>query len=92
MCFTPDLGYYRIAGCHLDQKFLDDPFRPPDVLLRWHFRQAVLANMKGAGEPCFECDFPPGSDIMAEITSGPKAGERLEFELFSRFNAMGDCS
>lgn len=30
-----------------------------DQLLRWHFRQAVLANMRGAGEPVFENDFPP---------------------------------
>ncbi|KAK9324934.1 hypothetical protein V1517DRAFT_365763 [Lipomyces orientalis] len=30
-----------------------------DTLLRWHFRQAVLANMRGAGEPIFEMDFPP---------------------------------
>ncbi len=41
--------------------------------------------MKGAGEPIFENDFPPGSDIMGEIQEGPKAAERMEFELFSRF-------
>ena len=40
--------------------------------------------MRGAGEPVFECDFPPGSDIMGEIISGPMAAERMEFELFSR--------
>ncbi|KAG0633826.1 hypothetical protein HOY80DRAFT_989743 [Tuber brumale] len=71
----------------LDQTFLNNPLRPVDQLLRWHFRQAVLTNMKGAGEPCFENDFPPGTDMMGEIMSGPKAGERMEFELFSRFNA-----
>ncbi|KAI9781088.1 MAG: hypothetical protein M1839_006366 [Geoglossum umbratile] len=38
-----------IAGDHLDQRFLEDPLRPVDQLLRWHFRQAVLANMRGAG-------------------------------------------
>ncbi|RPB04293.1 hypothetical protein L873DRAFT_1833304 [Choiromyces venosus 120613-1] len=79
---------HNIAG-RLHQSFLDNPLRPVDQLLRWHFRQAVLTNMKGAGEPCFETDFPPGSDMMGEITSGPKAGERMEFELFSRFNAAG---
>ncbi|PUU73050.1 hypothetical protein B9Z19DRAFT_1035641 [Tuber borchii] len=89
VCFTPDLSYYGIAGRSLDQTFLDNNLRPPDQLLRWHFRQAVLTNVKGVGEPCFESDFPPGSDIMGAIMSGPKAGERLEFELFSRFNAMG---
>jgi hypothetical protein len=44
-----------LAGRHLDQDFLDDPQRPVDQVLRWHFRQAVL------GEPIFEHDFPPGS-------------------------------
>ena len=41
--------------------------------------------MKGAGEPVFEHDFPPGSDIVGDILHGPKAVERMEFELFSRF-------
>ena len=89
MCFTPDLAHYHIAGRHLDQKFTDNPLRPPDDLLRWHFRQAVLVNVMGAGEPSFEIDFPPGSNVMGEIMRGPRAGERMEFELFSRFNAMG---
>ena len=40
--------------------------------------------MKGAGEPVFEHDFPPGSDIAGSIFKGPKAAERMEFELFSR--------
>jgi hypothetical protein len=33
-------------------------------ILTKDFRQAVLINMKGAGEPIFEQDFPPGSDIV----------------------------
>ncbi|MCJ1243591.1 hypothetical protein MMC30_000788 [Trapelia coarctata] len=78
-----------IAGKYLGQQFLQDPRRPVDQLLRWHFRQAVFANMRGAGEPIFESDFPPGSDIMGEIMSGPKAAELMEFELFSRL-AVGD--
>jgi hypothetical protein len=40
--------------------------------------------MRGAGEPAFEHDFPPGSDIMGDIREGPKAAERMEFELFDR--------
>ncbi|KAK9372161.1 uncharacterized protein V1513DRAFT_453139 [Lipomyces chichibuensis] len=39
----------------------------------WHFRQAVLANMRGAGEPSFEMDFPPGTDMIGEILGGPFA-------------------
>lgn len=38
---------------------LGDPHCVSDLLLRWHFRQSVLANMRGAGEPVFEHDFPP---------------------------------
>ena len=76
-----------IAGTYLDQRFLDTPDRAVDELLRWHFRQAVLANVKGAGEPIFETDFPPGSDMMGEILNGPKAAQRMEFELFSRLAA-----
>jgi hypothetical protein len=82
MCF--DLDDNNIAGKHLDQEFLDNPQRPVDQLLRWHFRQAVLVNMKGAGEPTFEHDFPPGSDMIGSILKGPKAAERMEFELFNR--------
>jgi len=39
--------------------------------------------MKGVGEPIFETDFP-GGDMMGEIRNGPKAAERMEFELNSR--------
>jgi hypothetical protein len=37
-----------LAGRYLDQDFVDDSKWPVDQVLRWHFRQAVLANMKGA--------------------------------------------
>ncbi|KAL2114691.1 hypothetical protein VUR80DRAFT_1 [Thermomyces stellatus] len=62
----------------------DDPHRVSDQLLRWHFRQSVLANMRGAGEPVFEDDFPPGTDIMKDLRNGPMAKERFELELSSR--------
>ncbi|KAL2177582.1 HNH endonuclease-domain-containing protein [Thermothelomyces heterothallicus CBS 202.75] len=80
--FTDDLD--QLAGQSLDSRLLNDPRRPPDSLFRWHFRQAVLTNMRGIGEPFHEQDFPPGSDIMGEIQAGPKAAERMEFELFDR--------
>ena len=40
--------------------------------------------MKGAGEPEFEIDFPPGSDVLGEIRRGPKPEKRMGFELFDR--------
>ncbi|KAG0138343.1 hypothetical protein HOY82DRAFT_637021 [Tuber indicum] len=41
-----------------------DPRRVSDELLRWHFHQSVLANLRGAGEPIFEHDFLPGTDTV----------------------------
>ncbi|KAG0643685.1 hypothetical protein HOY80DRAFT_1020080 [Tuber brumale] len=67
VCFTPVACSYGIAGAHLDQRFLENPLRPPDPLLFWHFRQAVLANMKGAGETCFEMGFPSSPDTAGQI-------------------------
>ncbi|POR31258.1 Uncharacterized protein TPAR_08530, partial [Tolypocladium paradoxum] len=57
VCFQSDI--VGVAGTFLDRRLLDDERRPVDELLRWHFRQAILTNMRGAGEPIFEHDFPP---------------------------------
>ncbi|KAK9239578.1 HNH endonuclease-domain-containing protein [Lipomyces kononenkoae] len=85
-CFQVDMD-------EIDGRFLDPVCRDPvdnrkvvDDFLRWHFRQAVLSNMKGTGEPNFECDFPDGSDMVGEILSGPRP-HRMEAELFSRLNS-----
>ncbi|KAF2187860.1 hypothetical protein K469DRAFT_704822 [Zopfia rhizophila CBS 207.26] len=86
VAFRPTWG--NLAGKHLDQALFARPDAPADSLLRWHFRQAVLANMRGAGEPVFEHDFPPGSDVVGDILRGPKAAERMQFELFSRLGAQ----
>ncbi|OAP63734.1 hypothetical protein AYL99_02961 [Fonsecaea erecta] len=94
---NPDDNYKVVAftlveddfeGKYLDRELFTRPDAPIDQLLRWHFRQAVLTNMRGAGEPIFEDDFPPGSDIVGQILRGPKAGERMEFELFNRLGAQ----
>lgn len=79
---------YQVEGKYLDRELFTRPDAPADQLLRWHFRQAVLTNMRGAGEPVFEHDFPPGSDMVGDILQGPRAGERMEFELFSRFGSQ----
>lgn len=80
---------YGGAGTLLPRT-LDSPQRPADELLRWHFRQAVLANMRGAGEPVFEHDFPPCSDMLEDIRTGPKAAERMEAEIFGRLALQRD--
>ena len=58
--------------------------RSSDQILRWHCRQAVLANMRGTGEIILEHDLPPGSDLMGQILSEPQAADRMEFELFGQ--------
>ncbi|PLN80865.1 hypothetical protein BDW42DRAFT_169900 [Aspergillus taichungensis] len=66
----------------------DDPNHVSDEVLRWHFRQAVLGNVRGQGEPIFETDFPPGSDIMGTLRQEPYGKERLEMELFRRLGEL----
>jgi len=75
----------------IDGRSLDFVCRDPanihrvsDELLRWHFRQSVLANMRSEGEPVFEHDFPGGSDEVAEIGLGPCGRERLGMEIAAR--------
>jgi len=79
----------------LDGRVLDpvcrdpaDPHHVSDELLRWHFRQCVLANMKAAGEPVFEHDFPPGTDMLRELREGPYGQERFEMELAARLRPL----
>ncbi|KZF25242.1 hypothetical protein L228DRAFT_258695 [Xylona heveae TC161] len=97
---NPDDGYkitvfnYDILG--LDGRILDpvcrdpaDPHRVSDEILRWHFRQSVLANMRGAGEPIFEHDFPPGTDMMRDIQDEPRGQERFEMEIALRLRGGG---
>lgn len=86
ICFSPDDE--NIAGTYLDPSFISNPNRPPDELLNWHFRQAVLHNMKGMGEPYFEDHFPPGSDMVGQILKGPKPESRMEFELFTKLGHL----
>ncbi|EZF35531.1 hypothetical protein H109_01523 [Trichophyton interdigitale MR816] len=88
VCFGPDL--LGVDGRVLDPicRNPNDSSRVSDELLRWHFRQAVLANMKGSGDPTFEHDFPPGTDIMADIREGPSSQKRFEIELTSRLQGF----
>ncbi|KAK9235897.1 hypothetical protein V1525DRAFT_408607 [Lipomyces kononenkoae] len=92
---NPDDGYKIITFAPnrwgIDGRILDPICRDPnnrdhvsDDVLRWHFRQCILANMRGAGEPVFETDFPPGTDMMATLRAEPYGKERFEMELESR--------
>jgi hypothetical protein len=92
---NPDDGYrvqsFRPNAWKYHGNVLDAVCRQPDntlsvidALLRWHYEQAVLCNMRGAGEASFEFDFPPGTDMMGEIQEGPQPAQRMEAELFTR--------
>ncbi|KAK9373310.1 HNH endonuclease-domain-containing protein [Lipomyces chichibuensis] len=91
-CFSIDVD--GIDGRTLDPVCRDprDERRVVDEFLRWHFRQAVLANVKGEGESVFEFDFPDGSDMVGEIISGPRPGQRMEAELFMRLSSVSSIS
>ena len=44
--------------------------------------------MRGEGEPVFEHDFPPGTDMVKEISEGPCAKERFELEVAARLRGV----
>ncbi|EGC48544.1 conserved hypothetical protein [Histoplasma capsulatum var. duboisii H88] len=98
LSINPDDGYKIISFgpdiLEVDGRILDPICRNPndsnrvsDEILRWHFRQAVLANMKGAGDPVFESDFSPGTDMIADICKGPANKQRFEMEMALRLQA-----
>ncbi|KAG0127172.1 hypothetical protein HOY82DRAFT_625638 [Tuber indicum] len=58
VCFTPAMIDFHIAGRSLDETFIDNPLRPVDELLEWHFHQAVLVNMKVVGDSSLKNDSP----------------------------------
>ncbi|PUU84241.1 hypothetical protein B9Z19DRAFT_1112001 [Tuber borchii] len=66
--FQDHVDDYGIAGTHLPnlETLLADPQRPLDQLLRWHYRQAVLANVRRQGVPFLDCEFPPDPHFPAE--------------------------
>ncbi|KAG0639122.1 HNH endonuclease-domain-containing protein [Tuber brumale] len=89
ICFTPNTLEDHVAGNFLGRAFVDNPLRPVDELLRWRFRQAVIINMKGAREPSFKTNFPPGADRMGGIVSSEKSAAGKGLEFFSGYNAIG---
>jgi len=85
-----DIDIFGLDGRILDPvcRNPDDPHRVSDELLRWHFHQSILANVRGAGEPIFEHDFPPGHDMVGEILAGPYGQERFRLEIARRLRGF----
>ncbi|KAL5357299.1 hypothetical protein BJX96DRAFT_162990 [Aspergillus floccosus] len=84
---NPDDGY-KITYFDQDLNALDPAnpqHRVSDGLLRWHFRQAALKNMKRVQDvwPDWEFDLA-GGNLLEIIRRGPNAEERMELELFAR--------
>lgn len=97
LAVNPNNGYRVQSFCPNSDEFhgniLDPVCRQPgdqiaviDTLLRWHYEQAVLCNMRGVGEPFFEFDIPPGSDMIGRIMEGPQPAAQMEAELFNRLH------
>jgi hypothetical protein len=85
--FVP--GYDDIAGRVLQLDHIQDSnLRPLDVLFRDHFLQAVLRNMKGAGEPSWDFEDALGNGSMdlsrQDIWGGTLGKVHLEFEMAHR--------
>jgi len=85
-----DLDIRRLDGRILDPVCRNpgDPHCVSDQLLRWHFRQSILANVRAAGGPIFEHDFPQGHDIAGEILADPYGQERFNLEITSRLRGL----
>lgn len=90
---------YKVVAFGLDMHNLDgrtldpacrmphDAHRVADTLLRWHYHQAVLANVRGAGEPIFD-GAPPGADALRTIEREPYARERFQMEISARLRGF----
>ncbi|KAG6878772.1 hypothetical protein C0993_008071 [Termitomyces sp. T159_Od127] len=86
-------GYDDVAGKTLELRHITDPtIRPLDELFRDHFLQAVLKNMKGAGEPSWDYEDALGGGRMdlsrMDIWGSEDGREHLEFELAHRFHGL----
>lgn len=82
-----DRGVNSLDGKILERHCWDpqNPNRISAELLRQHFHQAILANMRGAaGAPLWESDFPLGHDMMGEMELAPSGKELFEVELETR--------
>ena len=85
-------GYKDIAGKILKLDHIADlNIRPLDELLRDHFLQCVLKNMKGAGEPTWDYEDALGGgrmDLSNDLWGGKKGQAHFEFEMAHRLHTL----
>jgi|SRR5712675_520099 len=89
--FVP--GYDDIAGKVLKLGHIGNrDLCPLDDLLRDHFLQGVLKNMKGAGEPTWDHEDALGGGMMdlsrRDIWGGTTGRRHLEYELAHRLHGV----
>jgi len=66
-------------------------YQPLRSLLKYHFRMAVLCNMKARGpEYDWDEDIPPGMDPVAEISNSEEGKLRFELVMAERLNPLVD--
>ncbi|KAL2816649.1 HNH endonuclease-domain-containing protein [Aspergillus cavernicola] len=99
VAINPDKGYKTVSfvddpngegGRVLDRSTRDcsPNDRVNDQCLRWHYHQAVLANMRGAGEKVWEFDHDV--DEMGDLIEEDRSGELLELEFADRLGPYVD--
>jgi hypothetical protein len=83
-------GYKDIAGKFLKLDHIADPnFRPLDELLRDHFLQGVLKNMKGAGDPTWDYEDALGRmDLPIDLWGSKEGQAHFEFEMAHRLHSL----
>lgn len=85
MSFVKDI--LNIDGRTLDHRCLvPGNNRVSDACLRWHYRQAVLGNVKGGGEAPWDMKDHDG-EAVADIIQMEDGPLRMELELFNRLGA-----
>ncbi|KAI9780784.1 MAG: hypothetical protein M1839_006572 [Geoglossum umbratile] len=86
-CFTPDT--WGFDGRFMVQSNYPQRYRPLRSLLKYHFRMAVLCNMKARGpEYDWDEDIPPGMDPVAEISNSKEGKLRFELVMAERLNSL----
>ena len=64
-------------------------YQPHRALLKHHFRQAALCNMKARGpEYDWDEDITPGTDPIAEISQSQEGKLRFELVMAERLNPI----
>ncbi|KAH0556344.1 hypothetical protein GP486_005732 [Trichoglossum hirsutum] len=82
---------FGFDGRYMIQSNYPQHYQPLRSLLKYHFRMAVLCNMKARGpEYDWDEDIPPGMDPVAEISNSEQGKLRFELVMAERLNHLVD--